>query len=127
MRLKDNLYNVTSKQTTDGVVTYTVTLCPECFIYKAHFPGKPITPGVCLIGMSKELLEDALGQLLEIKKVKNAKFLSVVTPGEDSLLAIQITKVNEGECGEVSAQFVIESDRETKAKMSLVCVRYEIG
>lgn len=123
MRLKDNLYDIVGKQSVEGVLTYSVSLHPECFIYKAHFPGKPITPGVCLIGMSKELMEDALGRLLEIKKVKNVKFLSVVTPDEDSPIEIQITKINEEDSGEVSAQFVIRSEREAKAKISILCRR----
>lgn len=124
MILKDNLYIIEGKNETDGLVTYSIKLCPECFIYKAHFPDKPITPGVCLIQMSKELLEDAAGEKLEIHSVKNVKFLSVVTPGEDTRLTVQIAKIRTKEKGELSAQLTVQNGVETKAKLSLVFERY---
>lgn len=125
MTLKDNLYRVTDRQAEgDGGYTFGIALRAECFIYKAHFPDKPITPGVCLIGMGKELLEEVMGEPLIIRKIKNVKFLSVVTPEEPSPLTIKITKVNKGEGGEVSAQFAIMNGEEIKAKISTVCEQY---
>lgn len=124
MILKDNLYRVTDRHSECGVYTYGIELRAECFIYKAHFPDKPITPGVCLVGMSKELLEDVIGEPLNIHKVKNVKFLSVVTPEEPSSLTVKITKVNKGDGGDVSAQFTIMNGEEIKAKISIVCEKY---
>ena len=124
MILKNNLYAIEGKTEAGGAVTYSIRLCSECFIYKAHFPGKPITPGVCLIQMSKELLEDAVGEKLEIHSVKNVKFLSVVTPIEDTHLTVQIAKIRIKEKGELSAQLTVQNGAETKAKLSMVFERY---
>ena len=63
-----------------GWVSYDIRLQPDHTIYKAHFPGEPITPGVCVIQIAKELLEDYLQRPLAIKAVKNVKFLAVVSP-----------------------------------------------
>lgn len=48
MQLRNNLYTVTEKKV-DGLTGYfELALTPSCFIYQAHFPGEPITPGVCM-------------------------------------------------------------------------------
>ena len=65
---------------TDGTVCYDVCLQSDHTIYKAHFPNEPITPGVCVIQIAKELLEDHLQRPLSIKAVKNVKFLMVISP-----------------------------------------------
>lgn len=80
MKLRDSLYNVT-RRTTDGThQQYDLLLNKEHFIYKAHFPDEPITPGVCILQIGKELVEESLQRQLEIKQIKNVKFLSVISP-----------------------------------------------
>ena len=80
MILKNNLYLIEGQSALDGAVCYDIRLQPDHTIYKAHFPGEPITPGVCVIQIAKELLEDHLQRQLAIKAVKNVKFLAVVSP-----------------------------------------------
>ena len=127
MQLRNNLYTVTEKMV-DGLTGYfELALTPSCFIYQAHFPGEPITPGVCIVQIGKELLEDLLGEglqkkvKLEIYKVKNVKFLSVISPNESTVITYQMKKVEMSEDGsEVKVQMVVTSGDETKAKISLV-------
>lgn len=83
MILRNNLYRVTKAEDTTGGRLYTLELQPDCPIYAAHFPGLPVTPGVCLLLLGKELLEDTLEKPLRLSEVKNAKFLSVVSPIND--------------------------------------------
>lgn len=80
MILKNSLYVIEGQSTAEGTVSYDIRLQPDHTIYKAHFPGEPITPGVCVIQIAKELLEDHLQRPLAIKAVKNVKFLAVVSP-----------------------------------------------
>ena len=121
MRLKDNLYTIETRQDEYGAGTsYLIKLNPECFIYKAHFPGKPITPGVCLVQIGKELMEDLSGQLLSLKRLKNAKFLSTVTPEESVEIKYEIVKLTE-EDGELSSKLTVASAGEVKAKISMTC------
>lgn len=123
MQLKNKLYTITAKET-DGETsaTFELRLDPECFIYKAHFPGQPITPGVCIVQTAKELLEEMTGKALDIVFAKNVKFLSVVTPTDYPTLVYNINKVAWSEDGqEVKAQMAVSSSTEAKAKVSLVC------
>ena len=123
MLLKNSLYTITAKETGDGTsATFGLRLDPECFIYKAHFPGQPITPGVCIVQTGKELLEEMTGKQLDIVYVKNVKFLSIVSPEDTTVLSYSINKVSWSEDGqEVKAQMAVSSPVEAKAKVSLVC------
>ncbi|MCX6267246.1 MAG: 3-hydroxyacyl-ACP dehydratase [Bacteroidetes bacterium] len=49
-------------------------------IFKGHFPGNPVVPGVCQIQMVKELVEKAVVHRLNLISSDNVKFLSMITP-----------------------------------------------
>jgi 3-hydroxyacyl-[acyl-carrier-protein] dehydratase len=123
MQLKNNLYQII-RQEADGETAVSFELClnPGCFIYKAHFPGQPITPGVCMVQMGKELLEELTGKALDIVFVKNVKFLSVLVPQDSAGLQFTISKMTWSDDGqELKAQITVATTAETKAKISLVC------
>lgn len=113
---------------------FLLQLHPEHVIYQAHFPGQPITPGVCIVQMGKELLEDYLAQMpgkpwgdsvsLQVVKVKNVKFLSVISPNESLEITYQIGKIviSDDTC-EVKVQIVVLAQDEVKAKISMTCKR----
>ena len=103
-----------------GAVSFLIRLNPECFIYKAHFPGQPVTPGVCLVQIAVELLGETMGRQLKIRRMKEAKFLSVVSPDSCPELTVRLLKIQEDE-DKVSAKLSIEGDGELKAKISIDC------
>ncbi len=126
MQLRNNLYIVTDR-TVDGLsARYTLQLQPSCFIYQAHFPGEPITPGVCIVQIGKELVDDLLQTKgmsghTEIVKVKNVKFLSVLSPETTTSVVYDIKKVEVSEDKrEIKVQIVVTDSEEAKAKISLV-------
>ena len=131
MKLKNNLYTIKNKQlvlptageaASDKIAlagSYELELNPSCFIYQAHFPGEPITPGVCIMQMGKEVLEDVLEKPLQVASVKNIKFLSIISPKETTSIIYQLKKVELSEDGQsVKAQLVVMADDEAKAKIS---------
>ena len=120
MKLNKNLYNILNKETDGEVTTYTISLLPSCVIYAAHFPGMPITPGVCQIQIVKELLEDNLNKALTIQGVRNAKFVSVLSP-ENKPIKVILSKIKlEG--NQYKALAVITDEQNTYAKISLQTV-----
>ena len=131
MQLKNNLYTIKQKQvdfpTEDNASvgtkallgSYELELNPSCFIYQVHFPGEPITPGVCIMQMGKEVLEDALDKPLQVASVKNIKFLSIISPRETTSITYLFKKVELSEDGKsVKAQLVVMAGEEAKAKIS---------
>lgn len=122
--LKNELYTINSKQADDTAVCYALTLNPQHVIYQAHFPGEPITPGVCIIQIGKELLEEHLQRKLEIVKVKNVKFLAVLSPTETPQVTYQLSRIKESDT-EVSVSVVVKTDDVVRAKLSFTCHTYE--
>lgn len=124
MQLRNNLYTVSSRDVDGTTARFALQLNPASFIYQAHFPGEPITPGVCIVQMVKELLEEFLHQSLEISMVKNVKFLAVVSPLESTSIVYQFDKVTTSDDGTVKAQVTVSAETGVKAKISLVCKQY---
>ena len=62
----------------------TVRLLPESAVYRGHFPGYPITPGVCIVQIALELVGQAGHSGLVA--AKNIKFTSPVFPEEGKVL-----------------------------------------
>lgn len=127
MQLKNNLYKIISKEEDSSMVNYTIELNPSCVIYQAHFPKEPITPGVCIVQIGKELIEELLTEKmsvsckLEIVKVKNVKFLSIISPRDTLHIMYQMKKVELSDDNKmVEAQWVVLSDEKVMAKTSLV-------
>jgi 3-hydroxyacyl-[acyl-carrier-protein] dehydratase len=95
-----------------------VALNPEHKIYKAHFPGQPITPGVCQIQMVTELLSLQLGAKVELTDIKNVKYMAVISPEETQEFDIRILKMAEAD-GVCKLMVVMEGTERVFSKMSL--------
>lgn len=122
MKLKNNLYTVTKYVQSAEGADFMLQLHKECFIYAAHFPEMPVTPGVCLLLMAKELLEEVVEQRLSLVEVKNAKFLAVVNPTIDQQLMCSLRKLStDAETSFVQVQATLKTATEVKAKLSIVC------
>lgn len=99
MRLYNDFFFLTghNEHREDSVVAC-VILNPSHIIYQVHFPGNPITPGVCIIQMATEILEQDLGKKLEIDVIHNVKFLSILVPKKEEVVefSFQTGKVQDG-------------------------------
>lgn len=123
MKLLDSLYSIVDEVVSEVEHSYTIKLNPEHFIYAAHFPGEPITPGVCIMQIAQELLQLHVGHPIEISSVKNIKFLHIISPLETPVVSYSLQKiVCDG--GEVKAQVSVLSNEVVFAKLSLVCQKH---
>ena len=120
MILKNNLYAIEGECVTEGVVSYDIRLQADHTIYKAHFPGEPITPGVCVIQIAKELLEDRLQRRLAIKAVKNVKFLAVISPLQHPRVRYTFRQIQET-ADTVMAQVDVTDGDTTMTAISFTC------
>lgn len=53
-------------------------------IYKAHFPGNPITPGVCLVQMAVEMCELIWREHYKLEEIEKIRYRHVVKPSDCS-------------------------------------------
>lgn len=120
MKFLDSLYSVTQSRKTEGGFEFDISLFPEHFIYKAHFPGEPITPGVCIIQIATELFSLAMDAPMSLYSAKNVKFLKIVSPSERTDFNFTFSKiVVEGDL--VKFACVLSAENEIYAKLSLIC------
>lgn len=54
MLLEDKYYEVTDGKTDGPNGIFRIQLLPDSDVYRGHFPGNPVCPGVCNIEMIKE-------------------------------------------------------------------------
>ncbi len=121
MILKNSLYTIADKKMEGSGIFYQILLDKNHFIYKDHFPNEPITPGVCIIQIAKELLEDYLHEEYEISYIKNIKFLSVLSPLSTPTVAYVFDKVIFlPETNECKTQVQVQQDNVLFAKLSII-------
>lgn len=120
MILLDNLYTIVStpEESTEAV-RFQIRLNADSVIFKAHFPGEPIMPGACIVQMVQELFSVWTKREVEIAKIVNLKFLSVIKPDEVLDLDIAI-KIKKEEDQQVHINADIVKDETTYTKMSLL-------
>ena len=118
MNFLDNLFLPQSITDTNDGFEVLVRCNPEHPVYKAHFPGNPITPGACLLQTAGALLQQKMGRPLYLKSSKNIKYLSLLIPAEGKEVKIGFSHVTEGET-ECKAQVVIADQTIVYTKMSL--------
>jgi len=92
--LLDDFYKIEQQTEIDSGFEYVISLNKGHSIYKAHFPEKPITPGVCIIQLCKELMELWTGESLFLQKIQNVKFLSIIDPTVTNRVKVLISKVS---------------------------------
>ncbi len=49
-------------------------------VFKGHFPGNPIMPGVCMMQIIKELIEKITASSLFMQSLSNVKFMALINP-----------------------------------------------
>ena len=118
MDFLDNLFLIQSITDTDDGFEALVRCNPEHPVYKAHFPGNPITPGACLLQTAGALMQQKMGRPLYLKASKNIKYLSILIPAEGKEVKFGFSHVAEGET-EYKAQVVIADESTVYTKMSL--------
>ena len=105
----------------------TLRLLPESPVYQGHFPGYPITPGVCLVQMALEVIGEMAGQAGHdgrqsgpderkgrLVAAKNIKFVAPVFPEAGTQLRFNVS----ADAGNRSVE--VFNGEVLSAKMSLV-------
>lgn len=118
MKLTNDFFRVLSSEQDETSGTYEIALNPEHFIYKAHFPSNPITPGVCQLGIVEELLSAQVGQPLRLAHINNIKYMNIISPLENPTFQVRLTRIQPTDEG-YSVQAVLVGEAASFTKMSL--------
>ena len=115
--LANDFYTVIDKRHVDGGFEVEVEFNEKHPIYKAHFPENPITPGVCILQVAKELLVVHYNMPLTLVNAKNIKFLNILDPVKSPKVWFIITSGMDDE-GVVKSNVLIKNEMTTFAKIS---------
>jgi 3-hydroxyacyl-[acyl-carrier-protein] dehydratase len=98
MLLKD-FYEVSSlNKTGDDKYTAHIVINAGHEVFKGHFPGNPVTPGVCMMQIIKELTQQVVSSPLTMKSASNIKFMALINPEKTPKLRLdlEISETPEG-------------------------------
>ncbi len=98
MVLKDFYKVLSEEKTGDSKHTVTILINEKHEVFKGHFPGNPIMPGVCMIQIIKELTEAITKSSLMIQTLANVKFMALINPEAtpELRLELDVTTTDEG-------------------------------
>lgn len=118
MNRLDDFFIIDAVEAVAGGYACRVRLDGGHVIYRAHFPGDPITPGACLVDMACKVFARCLGRPMALRRVDTVKFLHVARPAEVGDLTISYTCIKSVE-EDCSVRILIADEKRVYAKMSL--------
>ncbi|MET3025416.1 3-hydroxyacyl-ACP dehydratase [Flavobacterium sp. UW10123] len=80
MILQDFYKILSEEKVSDSKYIITILVNEKHEVFKGHFPGNPIMPGVCMIQIIKELTESITKSSLMIQSLANVKFMALINP-----------------------------------------------
>lgn len=80
--LLNSFFTIANLESTDNSIRATLRINRTHPIFEGHFPEVPIVPGVCMIEMVKEVIEQHDNLKYRLIAGDNIKFLSVLNPDE---------------------------------------------
>lgn len=89
--LLDDFFEIISQEEVENTLNTTIKLRVNHQIFEGHFPNRPITPGVCLMQIVKEILMRKTQYSLLMVESNNIKFLNPVNPHENDTIMVSIT------------------------------------
>lgn len=91
-----NYYQIDEVTKHDDATVFHVTLCEDCEVYQGHFPGEPVSPGVCNIQMIKECAEQVAGKPLMLNNLQQCRLTVLVTPTQHPKVEVTLRLEEKG-------------------------------
>ncbi|MCD6178589.1 MAG: hypothetical protein J7K39_01675 [Bacteroidales bacterium] len=115
--LKNDFYTIARLDRVKNKLTGIFQLNISHSIFQGHFPDIPVVPGVVLIQMIKEVLEEDFACKLVLKEAKNIKFLNFINPKEINELDFEII-IKSKESETIKVQAIIDCKKVNYFKIS---------
>ncbi|MDP5198459.1 3-hydroxyacyl-ACP dehydratase [Flavobacterium sp. DG2-3] len=119
MILQDFYKILSEEKVSDSKYNITILVNEKHEVFKGHFPGNPIMPGVCMIQIIKELTESIVKNPLMIQSLANVKFMALINPEATPELRLELD-VTTTEDGLVKVKNTTYFNDTTALKLSTV-------
>jgi 3-hydroxyacyl-[acyl-carrier-protein] dehydratase len=99
----------------NGTILARVSIQAKHPLFKGHFPGQPVTPGVALIEIIRQVISSALKKKLMLTEAREIKFISAIIPTEitDLDLSIEYTVSD----GKINTSCIISGNGKVFSKL----------
>lgn len=94
MLIKD-FYTLNDLTVVENSATAQITINKDHEVFKGHFPGNPVTPGVCMMQIIKELTEQIVDKSLFMESSSNVKFMAIINPEKTPDLELTLDIIEE--------------------------------
>ncbi len=89
MSLLKDFYTIESfEKQADSKYVVGIRLNPRHAIFSGHFPDNPVTPGVCMMQIIKDLTEQISSHSLFMTRSSNVKFMALINPEINPVLTL---------------------------------------
>jgi 3-hydroxyacyl-[acyl-carrier-protein] dehydratase len=90
MLLKDFYKVISIENTAENKYLVLILINENHDVFKGHFPGNPIMPGVCMMQIIKELTEQITASSLFMQSLSNVKFMALINPFKSPELRLEL-------------------------------------
>lgn len=122
--LNDNLYTIADLKENAGTVNAAIELNEQHAIFKGHFPGKPVLPGVFALQIVKGILSSALHRTLQMRAAGDIKFLQMIDPVQNNKLEV-IIRLADSAGDEINVRGTILQENKTCIKLNAIFIPAE--
>lgn len=85
--LQGDFFTISHIKTTSFEIKATLLINAAHKIFDGHFPGQPVVPGVCMMQMVKEIMEQVTGKKTDLIKSGEMKFLAIIDPSKNNSIS----------------------------------------
>lgn len=100
--LLGDFFNIIELEENTGEINALLEINAMHMIFEGHFPNQPVVPGVCMMQMVKEVIEQVLKKQTLLSSAAEMKFLAVIDPTQNNIINTTI-KYSLEESGKVKA------------------------
>ena len=85
--LAGNFFNIDHLEVNGFDVKAELVINTRHKIFEGHFPGQPVVPGVCMMQMVKEIMEEVTKKKMDLVKAHEMKFLAIIDPAQNNIIS----------------------------------------
>jgi len=93
----NGLYTLDNLTVVETKATANITINKDHIVFKGHFPGNPVMPGVCMMQIIKEITEKIVNKKLFMPSASNIKFMAIINPFVTPELELQLDIIESDE------------------------------
>jgi 3-hydroxyacyl-[acyl-carrier-protein] dehydratase len=89
--LQGDFFTISKLERTDPEIKADLVINANHEIFEGHFPGHPVVPGVCMMQMIKEIMEQVLEKKTNLDSAAEMKFLAIIDPQANTNIQAALT------------------------------------